>query len=195
MIDEEYVTWFRNQGIQAPILFYGEESIQSTIIPTSMYAHHRVNATSEHAEVVQYGSMKPLPWAPLVEGNFGSTRWAGVVTIHEIIGKGLVAKDPNGLSDPYILFYQGDTQKYKAKKILKTLNPHWEDLSWNLSCEATETLTFEIWDWDRVGGDDFMGEVKFTIISILGALPNVTRPIFTKTFVVTPKKNEKKGKN
>jgi len=39
-----------------------------------------------------------------------------------------------------------------------------------------------------------MGEVKFTIISILGALPNVTRPIFTKTFVVTPKKNEKKGK-
>lgn len=79
----------------------------------------------------------------------------------------------------------------KLKKILKTLNPHWEDLDWKIECSAMDSLTFEIWDWDLVGGDDYMGEVKFSIISLLSTLPKAENVFLTKTNLVTSKKPDK----
>jgi len=68
-----------------------------------------------------------------------SSNWEGVITIHEILGRGLSSKDN---CNPFIKVYFGEN-KFKAKKIMKTVNPHWEDLSWKIQCNATDTLTFE----------------------------------------------------
>lgn len=34
-----------------------------------------------------------------------------------------------------------------------------------------DTLVFEVWDWDRMADNEYLGEVKFSIVSILSTLP------------------------
>ena len=36
------------------------------------------------------------------------------------------------------------------------------DVPYDTNPEAK--ITFEVWDWDRVGADDFMGQVKQTVV-------------------------------
>jgi len=162
-----------------------------SLIPESFFIHPRIQATSEFVELLRFASMTPLTWAPTLTGGFMSSTWKGVITVHEIIGRGLISMDSNGTSDPFIVAYLGDQKKYKAPKIMKTLDPHWEDLDWKIECNAMDTITFEIWDWDLVGGDDYMGEVKFSIISLLSTLPKTDNVFLTKTHYVASKNPDK----
>jgi len=83
-----------------------------------------------------------------------------VITI--VSGEGLASKDANGFSDPYckceIREVSGNVVlKNETRVVKKTLDPVWGE---RLFCRlpADGRLCFEIWDWDRIGGHDFMGQ-------------------------------------
>uniref|UniRef100_A0A7S4L6M3 C2 domain-containing protein n=1 Tax=Paramoeba aestuarina TaxID=180227 RepID=A0A7S4L6M3_9EUKA len=74
----------------------------------------------------------------------------------------LDSKDANGKSDPYcVLHYRG--KKHKTKVIKKNLNPTWDqDFELN-DCDGS-FLHVEVYDWDLVGKDDFIGEAYIDLI-------------------------------
>lgn len=87
--------------------------------------------------------------------------WDSVVNIILMEGRGLSAKDENGLSDPYVKFKLGN-EKYKSKVIFKTLNPVWnEQFDLHAFPDHSKTLEVSVYDKDHHGRDDFMG--KFTL--------------------------------
>ena len=75
-------------------------------------------------------------------------------------GRNLASADPNGKSDPYVKLEVG-TQKKKSKIIKKTLNPTFnEEFTFSLK-KGESVLIVEVYDWDFLVGDDFLG--MFTI--------------------------------
>uniref|UniRef100_A0A6B2KYK8 Rho-GAP domain-containing protein n=1 Tax=Arcella intermedia TaxID=1963864 RepID=A0A6B2KYK8_9EUKA len=189
--EEEMISIIRGQGFHSPILFYVQTPVLDTIIPEPFFAAPRVNVTSEHGEIIRYGSMTALDWAPNLNGPLGNSLWSGVVVMHDIKGRGLLSMDSNGKSDPFLQVYMDDNRKYKSQKKFKTLNPVWSELNWEIECNALDSITIEIWDWDRVGAAEFMGEIKFSVISVLSSLPRVDTIFHTKTFVVGKKPTTK----
>lgn len=88
---------------------------------------------------------------------------SGVVTIILIEGKGLVAMDDNGLSDPYIRFQLGK-ERYKTKTKPKTLNPKWlEQFDLYLYDNKDTKLDISVFDHDVGGRDDIMGRAVINI--------------------------------
>ncbi|ELR17483.1 C2 and SH3 domain containing protein [Acanthamoeba castellanii str. Neff] len=87
------------------------------------------------------------------------------VTIIE--GKGLAVKDSCGTSDPFVKVKLG-TIKHKTKKIMKNLNPRWnEKFFFKGSGFASSTLEITVWDWDRIGSNDYMGEVRIPMSEVM----------------------------
>eukprot|EP01126_Amoeba_proteus_P053739 TRINITY_DN656_c0_g1_i19.p1 TRINITY_DN656_c0_g1~~TRINITY_DN656_c0_g1_i19.p1 ORF type:complete len:447 (+),score=70.01 TRINITY_DN656_c0_g1_i19:324-1664(+) len=81
--------------------------------------------------------------------------------VHLIGGRDLAAKDANGKSDPYVRVWCG-AFKYKSKTIKKSLNPVWDEhIEIPASYAKANPIDVECWDWDVVGGDDYMGEFSF----------------------------------
>lgn len=106
-------------------------------------------------------------------------------------GAQLAPKDPNGLSDPYLKLWCGYF-KYKTKIIKKTLNPVWGQTVEIPSKDAKgKSMEIECWDWDLVGGDDYMGEVSIDMDTIL-AEGAVGEPIKKSFNLGKPKKKSKK---
>jgi len=78
------------------------------------------------------------------------------LTVQLIKCKNLAAQDPNGLSDPYVRMNYGGC-KHKSKTIKKTLNPYFgEEFVFPIIPDA-HILEVSVWDWDRIGNDDFLG--------------------------------------
>jgi len=75
-----------------------------------------------------------------------------------IQGRDLAAKDSNGKSDPYLIIVYG-AHSFKTKHIRKTLNPVWTDQTFVFPQDSSQSqILVECWDWDVIGGHDFMGE-------------------------------------
>ncbi|XP_038014057.1 ras GTPase-activating protein 4-like isoform X6 [Motacilla alba alba] len=72
----------------------------------------------------------------------------------------LARKDRNGASDPFVrLRYNGKTQESTVVK--KSCYPRWnEAFEFELAEPAGEKLCVEVWDWDLVGRNDFLGKVS-----------------------------------
>jgi len=82
----------------------------------------------------------------------------------------LVPCDPNGLSDPYVIIKNKNSEeKYKSKTIKETLNPDWSDykIEWKFDCLSNGELDCMVWDWDLVGTDDFEGCKCISIENLL----------------------------
>ncbi|KFQ75333.1 Putative Ras GTPase-activating protein 4B, partial [Phaethon lepturus] len=72
----------------------------------------------------------------------------------------LARKDRNGASDPFVrLRYNGKAQESAVVK--KSCYPRWnETFEFELAEPAEEKLCVEVWDWDLVGRNDFLGKVS-----------------------------------
>ncbi|XP_009473419.1 PREDICTED: ras GTPase-activating protein 4-like, partial [Nipponia nippon] len=75
----------------------------------------------------------------------------------------LARKDRNGASDPFVrLRYNGKVQESTVVK--KSCYPRWnETFEFELAEPTEEKLCVEVWDWDLVGKNDFLGKVVFSI--------------------------------
>ena len=89
-------------------------------------------------------------------------------------GKYLPKADPFSLSDPYCTIKWNGESIGKTKTIKNTLDPLWNhayfEVALTLGSEEKEIdegeLMIEIWDWDRVGGDDRLGVLTFNANAI-----------------------------
>ncbi|MBN3299991.1 MCTP1 protein, partial [Amia calva] len=93
--------------------------------------------------------------------------WRGIVSISLIEGRDLKPMDNNGLSDPYVKFRLGH-QKYKSKKIPKTLNPQWrEQFDFHLYEERGGVIDITVWDKDAGKRDDFIGRCQVDLSTLV----------------------------
>eukprot|EP01018_Ginkgo_biloba_P010181 Gb_29807 [translate_table: standard] len=82
--------------------------------------------------------------------------------------RGLPAKDYNGLSDPYVKLQLGRS-KSRTRVIRKTLSPSWhEEFTFKVE-DLREELIVTVWDEDRFFNDDFLGQVKMPVSTVLDA--------------------------
>ncbi|XP_076130175.1 ras GTPase-activating protein 4 isoform X1 [Alosa pseudoharengus] len=76
----------------------------------------------------------------------------------------LAKKDRNGASDPFVrVRYNGKT--HESAVVKKTRYPRWNE-SFEFELEdatADSPLSVEVWDWDLVSRNDFLGKVLFNI--------------------------------
>eukprot|EP01090_Pellita_catalonica_P020395 TRINITY_DN7278_c0_g1_i1.p1 TRINITY_DN7278_c0_g1~~TRINITY_DN7278_c0_g1_i1.p1 ORF type:complete len:430 (+),score=67.86 TRINITY_DN7278_c0_g1_i1:32-1291(+) len=100
-----------------------------------------------------------------------------------ISGTDLVSRDRNGFSDPYVIVkWGGKAEKSVVKK--KTLNPVWNELfvfPERVSKEDIQRhdsreykVEIQVWDWNKLGSDDFMGQLELDTQSLLKVDDEVT---------------------
>ncbi|XP_067293895.1 ras GTPase-activating protein 4 isoform X2 [Pseudorasbora parva] len=82
----------------------------------------------------------------------------------------LAKKDRNGASDPFVrVRYNGKT--YESAVVKKSCYPRWnESFEFELDeALADSLLSVEVWDWDLVSRNDFLGKVLFNINKLQSA--------------------------
>ncbi len=66
-------------------------------------------------------------------------------------------------SDPYALVFVGKNKPKKTKIVKKNLSPVWEESFEFPLTRHDKTLQVQVWDWDAVGSDDFLGLVHIDL--------------------------------
>uniref|UniRef100_A0A671MAN5 Ras GTPase-activating protein 4-like n=1 Tax=Sinocyclocheilus anshuiensis TaxID=1608454 RepID=A0A671MAN5_9TELE len=86
------------------------------------------------------------------------------------VSRDLAKKDRNGASDPFVrVRYNGKTYESVVKK---SCYPRWnESFEFELDETLADTglLSVEVWDWDLVSRNDFLGKVLFNINKLQSA--------------------------
>ncbi|KAG1658742.1 Multiple C2 and transmembrane domain-containing protein [Nymphon striatum] len=83
--------------------------------------------------------------------------------VHLRNGKGMIAMDTSGTSDPYVKIKCGNRLLHKSKTISKTLDPWWDEIFTLPVEDVFEPLEFKVYDYDFGRKDDFMGGVKVAL--------------------------------
>ncbi|XP_015422765.1 PREDICTED: rasGAP-activating-like protein 1 [Myotis davidii] len=80
---------------------------------------------------------------------------------HVLKARDLAPRDISGTSDPFARVFWG-SQSLEPQTIKKTRFPHWDEvLELREMPGAPSPLRVELWDWDMVGKNDFLGMVEF----------------------------------
>ncbi|XP_041078797.1 rasGAP-activating-like protein 1 isoform X1 [Polyodon spathula] len=93
--------------------------------------------------------------------------WTGL-RCHVIEARDLAPRDISGTSDPFARILLNN-RTAETSIIKKTRFPHWDEvLELELELEGSEgaegrSLTLEVWDWDLVGKNDFLGKVEIPL--------------------------------
>jgi hypothetical protein len=99
------------------------------------------------------------------------------LSVTVVSGTNLVAKDDNGLSDPYVTLTlcdasgkrYADVDEQSTAYINETLNPVWGEV-FTLEVLHTDIVVAECWDKDLFGRDA-MGSCRFQVGQVAGLLP------------------------
>uniref|UniRef100_A0A8C6ID71 RAS protein activator like 1 (GAP1 like) n=1 Tax=Mus spicilegus TaxID=10103 RepID=A0A8C6ID71_MUSSI len=84
----------------------------------------------------------------------------------------LAPRDISGTSDPFARVFWGN-HSLETSTIKKTRFPHWDEvLELREAPGTTSPLRVELWDWDMVGKNDFLGMVEFTPQTLQQKPPN-----------------------
>lgn len=123
------------------------------------------------------------------------------VMIYKFSARKLDKKDFFGKSDPFFAVYRhnGDPKNkdsllltYESEVIRNTLNPSWKKNEVKISkicnCNVDEPLIFKIFDWNKNGSRDYIGEFETTIADLSS---NVIKEIS----IINVYKKAKKGKS
>ncbi|XP_023383923.1 rasGAP-activating-like protein 1 [Pteropus vampyrus] len=80
---------------------------------------------------------------------------------HVLKARDLAPRDISGTSDPFARVFWG-SQSVETSTIKKTRFPHWDEvLELREMPGPPSPLRVELWDWDMVGKNDFLGMVEF----------------------------------
>ncbi|XP_057601577.1 rasGAP-activating-like protein 1 isoform X3 [Hippopotamus amphibius kiboko] len=81
---------------------------------------------------------------------------------HVLQARDLAPRDITGTSDPFARVFWG-SQSLETSTIKKTRFPHWDEvLELREMPGSSSPLRVELWDWDMVGRNDFLGMVEFS---------------------------------
>lgn len=84
----------------------------------------------------------------------------------------LAPRDISGTSDPFARVFWG-SHSLETSTIKKTRFPHWDEVLELREAPGTiSPLRVELWDWDMVGKNDFLGMVEFTPQTLQQRPPN-----------------------
>uniref|UniRef100_G1QGZ7 RAS protein activator like 1 n=1 Tax=Nomascus leucogenys TaxID=61853 RepID=G1QGZ7_NOMLE len=91
---------------------------------------------------------------------------------HVLQARDLAPRDISGTSDPFARVFWG-SQSLETSTIKKTRFPHWDEvLELREMPGAPSPLRVELWDWDMVGKNDFLGMVEFSPKTLQQKPPN-----------------------
>jgi hypothetical protein len=94
----------------------------------------------------------------------------GTVTITIVEAKHLPKMDTHTLCDPFAVITLGSTTR-KTKVIRKTYSPEWSEtfvITYNDTQGPPPTeLDIEFFDWDKIGGQEFIGKVTVSLSDVL----------------------------
>ena len=96
---------------------------------------------------------------------------------------------PDRFSDPYALVFVGKNKPKKTKIVKKNLNPVWEESFEFPFTRHDKTLQVQVWDWDAVGSDDFLGLVHVDLTPALAGEPDKVKAGWLKLQQHPNKKN------
>ncbi|XP_071789883.1 rasGAP-activating-like protein 1 isoform X1 [Asterias amurensis] len=87
-----------------------------------------------------------------------------ILKIQLLEARDLAVKDKTGSSDPFARLTFAE-QKFDTRTIKKTRFPKWQETFTLTLPESTEgeIVDITVWDWDRVGNDDFMGRASVNV--------------------------------
>ncbi|KAJ5068616.1 c2 domain-containing protein [Anaeramoeba ignava] len=94
-------------------------------------------------------------------------------------GMNLPVGDISGTSDGYCQFKIGE-KEFKTKTIKNSLFPIWkETFIFHLTFEELlKSIRVNVWDWNKVGENDFLGEAKIRISQLIKNLINQNQLIY-----------------
>ncbi|XP_056280623.1 copine-8 isoform X1 [Pseudoliparis swirei] len=116
----------------------------------------------------------------------------------QFCGNKLDKKDFFGKSDPFLVFYRSNEDStfticHKTEVVKNTLNPVWQAFKIPVRAlcngDYDRTIKVEVYDWDRDGGHDFIGEFSTSYRELSRGQSQ-----FNVYEVVNPKKKERKKK-
>ena len=122
------------------------------------------SAAVSHAAVISADESQP-PRVPILQFSLQHDSEDNTLTVHLIQAEHLPAKDIGGASDPFVkLSLESNAcESFESKVIHRTLNPRFNQhfKFTNLPPKIHhEKLVFEIYDYDRISINDFIGEVR-----------------------------------
>jgi len=89
------------------------------------------------------------------------------VKVQILKGRGLAAEDLNGKSDPYVYVLAGKNFRERTSIKKSTLAPVWDDALFEIDYSKDHTeIGFEVFDYDRIGKDEFLGRFNVTIAAL-----------------------------
>ena len=148
----------------------GKRADQQRSFPTDLVGSQQIptdsltSAAVSHAAVLSADESQP-PRVPILQFSMQHDSEDNTLTVHLIQAEHLPAKDIGGASDPFVkLSLESNVcESFESKVIHRTLNPRFNQhfKFTNLPPKIHhEKLVFEIYDYDRISINDFIGEVR-----------------------------------
>ena len=100
---------------------------------------------------------------------------AGTVTVRVLRATGLIAADKGGTSDPYVVVQSAGGKKEKTSVKKGTVNPFWDETLELSVFDVAAPLSFEVWDHDKIGMNDSLGNGEILLAQCSPGTPTALR--------------------